>query len=218
VETTSEGPNRTTLLLADDHELMREGLRRLLAPPFEIVASVSDGRAAVSAYRQLRPDLLLLDISLPLLNGIEAARQIKEINKDARIMFVTMQTDKYYVTQAFRAGALGYVVKQSAVAELVDAIHTVLEGRYYLSPLLARKVENFDPSRNPAELFGGKLTPRKREVLQLIAEGKTTKEIASILYLSVRTVEFHKNSIMNDLGLHSTAELTRYALENGIAH
>jgi len=209
---------RPRLLLADDHELMLDGLRGLLSPEFEIVGAVGDGRAAVAAFEELRPDVLVLDVSLPLLNGIEAARQIKQAYPSACVMFVTMQMDKHYVKQAFHAGASAYVLKQAAVAELIDAIRTVLAGRYYVSPIFTQKMGfSLDAERNPAALFGGQLTPRQREVLQLIAEGKAMKEIADILHVSVRTVEFHKNSIMQELDLHSTAELTRYALDNGIA-
>ena len=207
------------LLLADDHELFLDGLRKLLEADFHLVGAVGDGRAAVEAYERLQPDLLLLDIGLPLLNGIEAARCVKRNAPAARILFVTMQTDRVYVEQAFRAGGSGYVLKQAAARELVDAIVTVLRGRFYVSPLIAARNGDapFDPARSPAEVFGGHLTPRQREVLQLVAEGKSMKEIAQILNISARTVEFHKYGIMQELGFRTTAELTRYALDHGIA-
>jgi DNA-binding NarL/FixJ family response regulator len=166
----------------------------------------------------LQPDLLLLDIALPLLNGIEAARQVRAAAPNARILFVTMQTDRVYVEEAFRAGASGYVLKQAASAELVEAIKTVLRGRYYVSPNISARMAPgiLDISRDPSRLFGGQLTPRQREVLQLIAEGKSLKEIGQILNISVRTVEFHKNGLMQVLGFRTTAELTRYALDHGI--
>jgi DNA-binding NarL/FixJ family response regulator len=207
------------LIIADDHELMLDGLRTLLLSEFDLVATVTDGRAALAAFETHRPDLLLLDISLPLLNGIEVARQVRGTFPDARILFVTMQTDKKYVEQAFRSGAFGYLLKQAAAGELVQAIRSALKGQYYVSPQIARNVGSppFDASHNPAELFGGGLTPRQREVLQLIAEGKTMKEIAQILGVSVRTVEFHKSSLVEELGIRTTAELTRYALDHGIA-
>ena len=207
------------LLLADDHALMLDGLSKLLAHDFELAGTVTDGRAAVAEFDRLRPDLLLLDIGLPLLNGFEVARQVKKISPAARILFVTMQTDRDYVAQAFHAGASGYVLKQAAAGELLDAIETVLQGRYYISSHLAQREGTipFDSSRNPSELFAGPLSARQREVLQLVAEGKSMKEIADILHISVRTVEFHKNNIVQQLGLRTTAELTRYALDHGIA-
>jgi DNA-binding NarL/FixJ family response regulator len=206
------------LLLADDHELLLDGLRKILEPDFELIASVGDGRAAVAAFEQFQPDLILLDISLPLLNGIEAARQVRRNSPDARILFVTMQTDRVYVEEAFRAGASGYVLKQAAATELVEAIKTVLRGRNYVSPLVAERIgiPVLDLTRDPSRLFGGQLTPRQREVLQLIAEGKTLKEIGQVLGISVRTVEFHKNGLMQALGFRTTAELTRYAVDHGI--
>ena len=208
------------LLLADDHTLMLEGLRKLLAQDFELVGTVTDGRAAVAAFDRLRPDLLLLDIGLPLLNGFETARQVKKISPSARILFVTMQTDRDYVEEAFRSGASGYVLKQAPAHELMDSIRTVLEGHYYVSSLIAEKTGAipFDPSTNPAYLFASSLSVRQREVLQLVAEGKSMKEMADILGISVRTVEFHKNNIVRQLGLHTTAELTRYALDHGIVN
>jgi DNA-binding NarL/FixJ family response regulator len=211
--------SKPRLLLADDHELLLDGLRKLLDPEFELVETVRDGRAAVDAFDRLRPDLLLLDIGLPLLNGIEVARQVRRISSSARILFVTMQADRVYIEEAFRAGAAGYLMKQSAARELVDAIKTVLRGRFYVSPMLnaAAAAAQFDSMNEPADLFGSRLTPRQREVLQLVAEGRSMKEIASLLKISVRTVEFHKNGLMQQLGMRSTAELTRYALEQKIS-
>jgi DNA-binding NarL/FixJ family response regulator len=167
-----------------------------------------DGRAAVAAFQELRPDLVLLDIGLPLLNGIEAARQIKRISPDARILILTMQTDKIYVEEALRAGASGYVGKQSAANELVKAIRTVLLGRTYVSASIAARTGRAGWPVGATQSVGYHLTPRQREVLQLVAEGKSLKEIAHILHISVRTVEFHKTGIMEELGLHTTAELT----------
>src|SRR5581483_11885734 len=209
---------RPRLLLVDDHELLLDGLRKLLETDFEIVGTAADGRAAVSAFEEFHPDLLLLDIALPLLNGIEAARQIRRTSPSARILFLTMQTDRIYVEEAFRAGAAGYVIKQGGARELVEAIRSVLRGRYYVSPAIASKMgQASPPATDPAQVFGGRLTPRQREVVQLVAEGKSMKEIAQILDISVRTVEFHKNGIMEELGLRTAAELTRYAMDHGIA-
>jgi DNA-binding NarL/FixJ family response regulator len=207
------------LLLVDDHELFLDGLRKLLEADFDLVGAVGDGRAAVAAFERLTPDLVLLDIGLPLLNGIEAARQVKRISPAAIILFVTMQTDRIYVEEAFHAGGAGYVLKQAAARELVEAIHRVLAGNFYISPLIAKKVGDIslDAAAKASDHFGGQLTPRQREVLQLVAEGKSMKEIATILEISVRTVEFHKNGIMQELGFRTTAELTRYAFEHGIA-
>lgn len=205
------------LLLADDHELLVDGLRKLLEPEFELVGTVSDGRAAVAAYERLLPDVLLLDIGLPILNGIEAARQVRRGFPDARVIFVTMQTSRIYVEEAMRAGGSGYVLKQSAAGELLDAIKSVLRGRKYMSPSLSPgESASSQTESQPAEHFGSRLTPRQREVLQLIAEGKSMKEIAQILEISVRTVEFHKNGLIQQLGLRTVAELTRYALDQNI--
>lgn len=206
------------LLLADDHELLLDGLKKILEPEFDLIGAVGDGRAAVAAFEELQPDLLLLDIALPLLNGIEAARKVKAASPRARILFVTMQTDRVYVEEAFRAGASGYVLKQAASRELVEAIKAVLRGRFYVSPHISERLAPGvpDTTKDPTRLFGGQLTPRQREVLQLIAEGKSLKEIAQILNISVRTVEFHKNGLMQVLGFRTTAELTRYAIDHGI--
>jgi DNA-binding NarL/FixJ family response regulator len=211
--------SKPRLLLVDDHELFLDGMRKLLEEDFELVGAVGDGRTAVAAFERLSPDLVLLDIGLPLLNGIEAARQVKRIASQAIILFVTMQTDRIYVEEAFRAGGAGYVLKQAAARELVEAIHEVLAGRFYLSPLISQQLGTIpsDLATKPPEHVGGQLTPRQREVLQLVAEGKSMKEIAGILAISVRTVEFHKNGIMQELGFRTTAELTRYAIEHGIA-
>lgn len=207
------------MLLADDHELLLDGLRKLLDPEFELIGTAADGRAAVASYEQLRPDAILLDIGLPMLNGIEAARQIKRAFPDARVIFMTMQTDRIYVDEAFRAGASGYVVKQAAAVELIDAIKTVLHGRHFVSSRVTTPVSAaaLDAPGAAPPRFGGRLTPRQREVLQLVAEGKSMKEIARILDISVRTVEFHKNGLIQQLGLRTVAELTRYALDQKIA-
>jgi DNA-binding NarL/FixJ family response regulator len=207
------------ILMADDHELLLDGLRRLLEAEFELIGTVADGRAAVEAYEQLRPDVVLLDIGMPGLNGIEATRQIRRAFPDARVIFVTMQTDRVYVEEALRAGASGYVVKQGAAGELIEAIRAVLRGRRYVSQRLTAVVGplEVDSAVDFTSHFGGRLTPRQREVLQLVAEGKSMKEIARILDISVRTVEFHKNGLIQELGLRTVAELTRYALDQKIA-
>lgn len=209
--------DKPRLLVVDDHELFLDGLRKLLEPDFDVVGAAGDGRAAVGAYLRYRPDLMLIDIGLPLLNGIEAARQVRHLSPEAMILFVTMQTDRIYVEEALRAGGSGYVVKQAAARELVKAIHEVLDGHFYLSPVIAEKLKDIPSDlAKPSSRHAGPLTPRQREVLQLVAEGKSMKEIGRILEISVRTVEFHKSGIMTELGCHSTAELTRYAIEHGI--
>ncbi len=207
------------LLLADDHGLMLEGLSRLLSGEFEIVGTATNGRALVADAERLQPDVVVLDIGMPEMNGIEAARRVSKSLPRCKIVFVTQQLDPAYVHAAFAAGAKAYVAKQSASDELVTAIHRALHDRYYVTPQVgprAAELAALDTSRNPAEFFGGALTPRQREVLQLVAEGKTTKEISAALNISPKTVEFHRNSLMDELGVRTTAELTRYAISHGI--
>jgi DNA-binding NarL/FixJ family response regulator len=205
---------RPRVLLADDHALVAAGISKLLEAEFDLVGTVADGRALVTAAQNDQPDVVLLDISMPNLNGLEAARQIHMIAPDCKLVFVTVHSDAAYVAEAFRAGASGYVLKRSAASELATAVREVLNQRMYLTPLIASAaLEGFlnGPDREPGLLSG-----RQREVLQLVAEGYSAKEIASILKISSKTVEFHKGLVMKKLDLHSTAELTRYALEHGI--
>lgn len=207
------------LLLADDHALMLEGLQRLLASEFDIVGTAANGRLLLAEAERLRPDVVVLDVGMPEMNGIEAARRLSKILPSAKIVFVTQQLDPAYLHAAFTAGAKGYVAKQSAASELVLAIRLALRDRYYVTPLAGKEAEAFSEfggRKNPAEMFGAELTPRQREVLQLVAEGKSTKEIAAALNISPKTVEFHRNGLMDELGVRTTAELTRYALAHGI--
>ncbi len=207
------------LLLADDHVLMLEGLARMLASEFEIVGTVKNGRALLAEAERLRPDVIVIDIGMPELNGIEAARRLTKSVPSAKLVFVTQQLDPAYLHAAFSAGAKAYVAKQSAGKELVQAIHMALRDNYYVTPLAGQEavqLAGLDPKRNPAGMFGARLTPRQREVLQLVAEGKTTKQISVVLNISPKTVEFHRNSLMEELGVRTTAELTRYALSRGI--
>jgi DNA-binding NarL/FixJ family response regulator len=209
---------RPRVLIAEDHTLVREGLRILLSGEVEVVDTVEDGRALLSAAERLKPDVILLDISMPLLNGLDAARQLAQAKSTAKLVFVTMHADPAYVRQAFRAGASGYVVKSSASAHLTEAIHEVVAGRRYISPIPGTDVADLltgDPSSEGGELSDN-LTPRQREILQLVAEGRTAREIAGVLGISRKTVEFHKASIMRLLRLRTTAELTRYAMAHGI--
>jgi DNA-binding NarL/FixJ family response regulator len=205
---------KARILLADDHGLMLEGLQRILEPEYEIVGAVTDGRALLETAPLVKPDVILIDISMPLMNGIEAAARLSKEPHHALIIIVSMHSDPDYVRAALDSGASGYVLKRSAGDELKIAIAAVLSGKTYISPSITTAGSG-SPSLNLAAIRT-ELTPRQREVLQLIAEGRIAKEIAAVLNISVKTVEFHKTSISQALGLRTTAELTRYALERGI--
>jgi DNA-binding NarL/FixJ family response regulator len=208
---------RPRLLLADDHTLLLEGIRLMLEPEFDLVGSVEDGRALLEAAKTLRPDVILLDISMPILNGIDAARQLRKHLPSARLIFVTMHADADYVSEAFRVGAMGYLLKRAAASELLIAIREVLKGNHYVSPLVTRNaLKPLISSSKPTGRFSDRLTPREREILQLVAEGRSRKEIAGILNISVKTVEFHKGRLMRKLNLRTPADFTRYAIEHGI--
>lgn len=208
------------ILLVDDHVLVLEGLCSILKHEYEIAGTAQNGRELVEKAQRLKPDVIVLDISMPELNGIEACRQLQTSENKARVVFVTQQLDPVYIRAAFDAGGMAYVAKQSASSELLQAVRLALSGRYYVTPLAAPRAETGatpNLSRiNPAEMFGSRLTSRQREVLQLLAEGKTSKEIGSALRISVKTVEFHRSAVMEQLGIRTTAELTRYALVHGI--
>jgi len=207
---------RPRVLLADDHRMVAEGLRGLLESEFELVGIVEDGRALLTTAENLRPDVIVVDISMPLLNGIEAVRQIKKTDKNTRVVFLTMHPDVTYAASAFEAGASGYVLKHSAPSELVAAIQSVLKGKTYITPLLKGELKHFHKERTGKQDELTRLTPRQREVLQLLAEGNLAKEIAVILNVSVRTVEFHKYRMMRDLGLKTTADLVKFAVKHGV--
>ena len=208
---------RPRVVIADDHLLVLEGLRKILEPECEIVSMVEDGRSLLKVAAELKPDVVLMDVSMPLLNGVEAARILKETVPDTRLIFVTMHADATYVAGAFRAGASGYVLKRCASKELVFAIQEVLKGRMYITPLLGGDIVGGLPGSTlwPREV-SGELTSRQREVVQLVAEGHAVKEIAAILNISVKTVAFHKANVMRRLRIHTTAELTKYALDHGL--
>jgi DNA-binding NarL/FixJ family response regulator len=208
--------NRPRVLLADDHTMVLAGLRSLMESDFDLVGTVEDGRALLEAAARLKPDIIMLDISMPLLNGIEAARQLRKIVPQSKIIFLTMHADVGYVKEAFRVGASGYLIKRSAASELATAIHEVMKGRTYVTPLVTKDmmVSFLDPTAQPDKL-PKRLTSRQREVLQLVAEGHSNKEIAAILEVSTKTVEFHKYNLMQALGIHTTAELTQYAMRHG---
>jgi DNA-binding NarL/FixJ family response regulator len=197
--------------------MFSEGLRRLLEPQFEIVGIIDNGRDLIAAAERLRPDVIVADISMPSLNGLEAARRIRKIPHAPKIVFLTMHEDATYAKDAFRSGASGYVVKRSAPAEIITAIQEVVQGRTYISPLIAGDVLTtlMEKQKHPEKLKP-ELTSRQREVLQLFAEGKSPKEIAAILNISVRTVEFHKYRIMEATGVRTIAALTSYAIAHGI--
>lgn len=209
---------RPRVLLADDHRLVAEGVKSLLAADFELVGVVEDGRALVVAAQTLQPDVIVADISMPRLNGFDALTRLRQDNPRVRVVFLTMHQDVVYARRALEAGALGYVLKHSAPAELIAAIRAALEGKTYLTPALAGEVVQSlktDPAnaRDPVAA----LTPRQREILRLLAEGRSAKEIGAALAISARTVEFHKYQMMEALGLHTSAELVHFALKHGIA-
>jgi len=205
------------VLLADDHKIVIEGLKNLLRDEFEIVGSVEDGRALVKQASTLHPEVIVADISMPQLNGIEAARQIKKIDNNIRIVFLTMHPDATYAANAFEAGASGFVLKHSASSELIKAIHDAIKGRTYVSPLVAGDlIRSYQEGDSPGKKMFKKLSPRQREILQLLAEGKSAKEIASKLNISTRTVEFHKYKMMEQLNFKTSTELLQYAIKHGL--
>ena len=197
--------------MADDHTLVLEGFRSLLEPRFELVGTAEDGQTLVNLAASLKPDAVLLDISMPILNGFDAARQIRKILPKVKLIFVTMHADPAYVAEALRLGASGYVLKRSAVSELTEAISQALLGRQYVTPLVPGVKLPVEGKRAP-QRAGGVLTARERQVLQLVAEGRSAKEMAWVLNVSHKTIEFHKRGIMEKLGVRTTAELTRHAI------
>lgn len=211
------------ILIADDHLLVAEGIQKLLESDAEVVGILADGRSLVRAVTDTHPDLIIVDISLPLLNGLDAAKQIKQLDPKIKILMLTMHADQAFVVEAFRVGVAGYVLKQSLSNELQHAVQEVLKGNTYISPSVAQglvehmnrptQVQDGEPGNKE---FDRALSPRQREVLQLVAEGRSTKEIASILNVSTKTVEFHRTRIMKELGLKTRPELTKYAIANGI--
>lgn len=208
------------VLMADDHSILLAGMRKLIEDQCDVVGMVEDGRALLEAADRLKPDLIILDISMPLLNGLDAARQLKKARPDVKLLFLTMHASPRYATEAFKAGGNGYLLKQSAASELPQAIDAILHGNHYLTPSIAKPVIDQAMRTDEGPSIKGadtELTARQREVLQLIGEGKGTKEIAAVLHVSVKTVEFHKTCLMNALDLHTTAALMRYAIARGLA-
>lgn len=209
--------NKRRVLLADDHRILAEGLKSMLEQEFDVVAIVEDGRTMVEQAMLLRPDMIVADISMPVLNGIDALAQLKAAKLRSKVIFLTMHCDPRYAARALSAGASGYVLKHSAKTELVNAIGEVLAGGTYISPEVADKLGEVESHGGTATVeILSQLTPRQREVLQLFAEGLIAKEVAATLKISRRTAEFHKARIMKELGVHSTAELTQFAIKHGI--
>jgi len=208
---------RATILLADDHSLVLTGIRRLLESTFEVVGAVEDGKRLVEAALRLRPEIVVLDIGMPILNGIDAAREIKESLPGTKLVFISMHSAAIYVRKAIEVGASAYVLKSGAAEELLKAIEVARKGGTYFSPGFGLRVldnlmkEGLESSRHVIEL-----TQRQRQILQLIAEGKQNKEIAALLNISVKTIEFHRSRLMTILGVHTIAELTRYAIQDGL--
>jgi DNA-binding NarL/FixJ family response regulator len=207
---------RTRVLLADDHKIVLDGLRSLLEPTFDLVGTVEDGRALVSTAQQLRPDVIVVDISMPLLNGIEAVRQIKKLDSQVKVVFLTMHPDVTYAIRAFEAGAAGFVLKHSASSELLTAIQEAIKGRTYVTPMIAGELMlAYQGGAYQQVEEAQQLTPRQREILQLLVEGRSAKEIANLLNISPRTVEFHKYNLMAKLNLKSVSALIQYAIKHG---
>lgn len=206
---------RPRVLLADDHRIVAEGLQSLLAAEFELVGVVEDGRAMISAVKDLRPDVIVADISMPQLNGLDALALLKREDPGVRVVFLTMHAEVAYARRALEQGAAGFVLKHSAASELVEAIRAALQGRTYITPAVAGEVFRAVRDGAPEDPVGA-LTTRQREILQLLAEGLSAKEIGNALGISTRTVEFHKYRMKEALRLASSAELVHFAIKHGI--
>jgi DNA-binding NarL/FixJ family response regulator len=208
------------ILIADDHQIVREGFRMLIekAPDMEVVGEADDGRKALEMARKLNPDMVVMDVAMPNMNGIEATRSLLEETPGLKVIILSMHSDKRFVISSLKAGAMGYLLKDSAFKELVDAIHSVNRNQLYLSPKISGIVleDYVQKLTRPEAKDAASLTHREKEVLQLLAEGKSTKLIASNLNISVKTVETHRLQIMAKLDIHSIAELTKYAIREGI--
>ncbi len=203
------------VLLADDHQIVREGLRGLLEKAgHTVVGEAADGHEALRLARSLAPDIAVLDLSMPLLNGLDAAREIRRVAPEIKTILLTMYTDKGYVLQAMKAGAKGYVLKTQAAEDLIRAIREISRGEVYLSPGVAASV--VDAYLDRTDVGADPLTARERQILQLIAEGKTTKEVASLLNISFKTAETHRSHIMKKLDIHEVTGLVRYAIQQGL--
>lgn len=205
----------TRILLADDHLIVRQGLRALLeGEGFEVMAEVADGQEAVKVARRRCPDVAVMDFAMPVLNGLDAAREVLKTCPRAKAILLTMHTEDHYVLEALRAGVKGYVVKTQAAGDLVRAIHEVQRGMMYLSPGISKAI--VEAYLTKSDIPVDPLSPREREVLQLIAEGKTTKEVANVLGISFKTAESHRMRLMRKVDVHETAGLVRYAVRRGL--
>ena len=207
--------SRPRVLLADDHRMVMEGLRSLLAEEFDLVGTVEDGIALVALAKKLRPDVIVSDITMPHLNGIDALARLKKDNPDVKVILLTMHSMPSYARRALAAGAKGFVVKHAAPAELVMAIRAVMKGQTFVTPALMGDVLD-EVKRERQQTDAPALTPRQREILQLLAEGRSAKEVADVLGISARTVEFHKYQMMETQGLKNNAELLHFAIKHGI--
>jgi len=208
--------DKIRILVADDHRIVAEGLRRLLEPTYELLPIAENGREMVAAAIKLKPDVIVVDISMPLLNGIDAVSEVRNAGVQAKIIYLTMHLEANYARRALATGASAYVLKHSASSELLFAIQQALSGRHFVSPTVAEKINR---TRTPEDVSLDaldELTVRQREVLQLLAEGYSAKEISTVLELSRRTVEYHKYRMMNILGLHKSAELIQFAVQHGL--
>jgi len=214
--------SKTRILLADDHGLLRSGIIRLLheVSDIEVVGEAENGHEAVSKVKELLPDVVVMDIGMPIMNGIDATRQIRQWSEDVKVLVLTVHDNEEYLFQAFEAGASGYLLKEAADTDLINAIHVVAQGDYFLYPPITRLVvENYMDRfkrTNQNAMNSDSLTEREREILKLVAEGYTCREIAKPLFISVKTVETHKANIMEKLNLHRRAELVNYAIRKGI--
>jgi DNA-binding NarL/FixJ family response regulator len=209
--------NRPRVLIADDHNLVAELCKKLLETDFDVVGVVANGRALVRAAAELKPDVIVLDVAMPLLNGLDAGRNIKQTLPAVKLVYLTMNPDVEVAAEAFRCGASGYLLKTCAAAEMVLAVRDVLRGKSYVSPALSRDTISFMRRQNKKMVKEDeRLTERQREVLQLLAEGKVMKEIGDVLHMTTRTVAYHKYRMMEVLGAKSNAELVKYAVRNHI--
>lgn len=209
--------NRPKIMIADDHTLVAEACKKLLEADYEVVSTVGDGRALVRVGSTLRPQLIIVDVAMPLLNGLDAGQQLKQLIPSIKLVYLTMTQDTDLAAEAFRRGASAYLLKTCAASELIVAVREVLKGRSYLSPAIARDTVDFLLRQGKVLVEEGeRLTERQREVLQLLAEGKSMKEVASVLNLTPRTVAFHKYRIMEVLGVKSNAALVQYAVRNHV--
>jgi DNA-binding NarL/FixJ family response regulator len=209
--------NRPRIVIADDHTLVAELCKKLLETEFDVVGTVSDGRALVRAASELKPDVIVVDVAMPILNGLDAGKQVREMLPAVKVVYLTMNPDVEVAAEAFRRGAHGYLLKTCAASELVLAVRDVLRGKSYISSALSRDTINFLRHQHTTMVKEDeRLTQRQREVLQLLAEGKVMKEVSTILHMSTRTVAYHKYRMMEVLGAKSTAELVKYAIKNHI--